>query len=46
MLAVSRWEADKAKKAKDIILWSIIWFICVLTAYYTINLVIWLMYTL
>lgn len=45
MLVVSSGEDDKVTKAKTIIKWSIIWFVCVLTAALIINLIIKIMYS-
>jgi hypothetical protein len=45
MLTTSQWDSEKAKKAKNIILWSIAWFICMVTAPFIVNLVIKIMYS-
>jgi hypothetical protein len=45
-LVISQWESEKATKAKNMIQWSIIWFICVITASLIINLVIRIMYSI
>lgn len=45
MLVISSGEDDKVTKAKTIIKWSIIWFVCVLTAALIINLIIKIMYS-
>jgi hypothetical protein len=39
------WEDEKSKKAKDIIKWSIIWFIWVLTASVIVNLLVNFIYS-
>ena len=46
MLNFSWWEDEKVKKAKDIIKWSIIWFIWVILASGIANLIIKIMYSI
>jgi hypothetical protein len=45
-MAISQWEDEKITKAKNVIKWSIIWFILVLTARLIINLIIRIMYSI
>ena len=39
MLVISTWEEEKIKKAKNIVKWSIIWFLAVVTAGTLISIV-------
>jgi hypothetical protein len=45
-LVISQWESEKATNAKNIIQWSIIWFICIITASVIINLTIKIIYSI
>jgi hypothetical protein len=45
-MAISQWEDEKITKAKNIIKWSIIWFVLVLTARLIIYLIIEIMYSI
>jgi len=46
MMTISSWEDEKVNKAKDIIKWSILWFIWLITASFIINLIIRLFYSI
>lgn len=45
-MVISAWEEDKITSAKNIIKWSIIWFVWIITATLIINIVIRIMYSL
>lgn len=45
MLTVSAWEDEKINKAKDIIKWSIIWFLWLISASFIINLIVRVIYS-
>lgn len=46
MMTLSAWEDEKIKKAKDIIKWSMLWFLALISAWaiitIVINLIFWL----
>ena len=46
MMAISAWEEEKIKKAKDMIKWAIIWFTWVVLAWSLIAIVVNFMYSL
>ena len=46
MMAISTWEEEKIKKAKDMIKWAIIWFLWVVMAGSLIAIVVNFMYSL
>lgn len=46
MMVISGWEEEKIKKGKDIVKWSIIWFIWLISAGAIISIVINFMYSL
>lgn len=45
MLTISVWEDEKVNKAKDIIKWSIIWFLWLISASFIINLIVRVIYS-
>ena len=45
MLSISTWEDEKIKKWKDIVKWSIIWFLAVISAWWLISILISLIYS-
>lgn len=45
MMTISAWEDEKINKAKDIIKWSIIWFLWLISASFIINLIVRIIYS-
>ncbi len=45
MMAISTWEEDKIKKAKDIVKWTLLWFLWVVTAGSIISIIVNFMYS-
>lgn len=45
MMTVSAWEDEKVNKAKDIIKWSIIWFLWLISASFIISLIVRVIYS-
>ncbi len=45
MMTISTWEDEKINKAKDIIKWSIIWFLWLISASFIINLIVRVIYS-
>ena len=46
MMAISTWEEEKIKKAKDVIKWAILWFLWIVLASSLIAIIVNFMYSL